>query len=84
MDSQREVAAQREVGAAFRRARIRSGLTQEEVATLMGVTQPWVSKIEQSARRLAVTEAWQLAEILDVDLEEIKDAYLRKMESNEG
>ena len=60
----------RHVGAVFRHARIEAGLTQEEVADLMGVAQPWVSKVEMSARRLSVVEAWRLADILGVDLEE--------------
>jgi len=50
----------------------------------MGVAQPWVSKVEMSARRLSVVEAWRLADILGVDLEEIRAAASKEMDDNEG
>lgn len=78
VDSHERERLQREVGRSFKLARLRAGLTQGEVASLMGVTQPWVSKVEKSARQLGIVEAWKLAEILDVDLEKIKAACFER------
>ncbi|MBS1229815.1 MAG: hypothetical protein H6R17_3092 [Proteobacteria bacterium] len=47
----------------LRMARERAGLTQEEVALRLGVTQSFVSKCERGERRLDIVEvrAWSVA-----------------------
>ena len=47
----------------LRNARMSSGLTQKEVAKLIGKPQPYISKCESGERRLDVTELNNFAKI---------------------
>lgn len=47
----------------LRNARMASGLTQKEVAKLIGKPQPYISKCESGERRLDVTELNRFAKI---------------------
>lgn len=47
----------------LRNARMSSGLTQKEVAKLIGKPQPYISKCESGERRLDVTELNRFAKI---------------------
>lgn len=48
-------------------ARAKSGLTQIDVATKLGTTQSFVSKIENGERRLDVVEMLKLADLYKID-----------------
>lgn len=54
------------LGQKIRAARERRGLSQEELASEMGIGQRGISELENGKRRLAVTEVPHLAEVLDV------------------
>ena len=53
------------------RARHARGLRQSDVAARLGVHQPFVSKYERGERRLDVIELLQIAEVLDLDVNEV-------------
>ena len=50
-------------------AREQAGLTQVQVAKLLGKPQSYVSKYERGERRLDFTEFMALADILDLDIQ---------------
>lgn len=52
-------------GARIRRKRREKGLSQQKVASLMGVTQPLVSAWEKGSARLSDEDLWRLSEILE-------------------
>lgn len=56
------------LGRKIREARERRGLSQEELASEMGLGQRAISELENGKRRLAVAEVPQLASTLDVPL----------------
>ena len=51
-------------GARLRKLRIEAGLTQLEVATRLGKTQSFVSKVENAERELSLVESFLYAEAL--------------------
>lgn len=51
-------------------ARIRSGLTQAELATRLGRPQPFISFVERGERRVDVIEFYAIMKALDEDPEE--------------
>jgi len=53
--------------AALKKARLKAGLTQEEVASLVGRTQSFIAKIESGERRIDVVELIVLTRILQAD-----------------
>ena len=55
--------AYRTLVASLRMARRRKGLRQEDVASQMGVTRTWLSKVEQAEIRLDVLQLVYLARI---------------------
>lgn len=57
-----------QLGQKIREARERQGLSQEELASQLGLGQRAISELENGKRRLAVTEVPILAAILDVPL----------------
>lgn len=56
------------LGKKIRQAREQCGLSQEELASEMGLGQRAISELENGNRRLAVTEVPILASIIDVPL----------------
>ena len=52
-------------------AREQSGMTQTELAEVLGEYQSFVARLESGQRRLDVIEFIQLAEILDFDANEL-------------
>lgn len=56
------------VGKVLRRLRKEIGLSQEQVATKVGLSQPIISKIEYGDRGLAFIETWLYAEALGTDV----------------
>ena len=63
--------------ARLRRARKTRGLTQAQLAFLLGKPQPYVSKVETCERRLDVIEAAQWCLQLSVRLEDLLPDDLR-------
>lgn len=51
----------------LKRARKRRGLTQVDLAKLLGTRQQWVAKVESGERRLDVIEFSELATVLGID-----------------
>ena len=56
------------IAARVRMARKHAGLSQAQVAKLLGLHRPAVSEIEAGRRRLSADEAARLAEALDVEV----------------
>ncbi len=53
--------------------RIKKGLTQKELAEMVGITQGWLSGIESGARRPSVAVAKKIAGVLEFDWAELFD-----------
>ena len=51
-------------------------LSQEEVATMLGVGQPFLSRIERGQRVIDLNQAIMLCSILEVDLRDFVEKYL--------
>lgn len=60
------------IGMVVRDARKRAGLTQHELAQILGVRAPSISRIECGARRPRHATLVRLANILDIDLNDLK------------
>ncbi|GAA5172374.1 helix-turn-helix transcriptional regulator [Viridibacterium curvum] len=60
-------------------AREKSGLTQIEVAAKLNKPQSFVSKYERGERRVDFTEFVELADILDVDIDDFLKLYRDKL-----
>lgn len=52
--------------ALLKEARLKAGLTQEEVAAALGYPQSYIAKIEGGERRLEVVEFIALCEVIDI------------------
>jgi transcriptional regulator with XRE-family HTH domain len=72
-------AARSEIAKRLRLAREQAGLSQGQVATLMGVQRPTISEIEAGRRRVSVEELSRLA-----DLYEVSVIWLAKEKSEVG
>jgi len=56
------------VGRQLRRRRRLLGLTQQQVATLVGVRFQQIQKYECASNRMSVNMLWRLASVLDVEV----------------
>ena len=72
MESPDLIALRRMLGRAIKQARVQAQLSQAEVARRMNVPQSLVSNVETAVRRIDVVEAWMLADILGIDLTDLK------------
>ena len=68
-----------EAVALLRKAREGSGLTQEEVARLLGRPQSYVSKVETCERRIDYVELLQLCRAIGVALDVVTPAEFRDL-----
>lgn len=68
-----------EVVALLRKARERSGLTQRDVARLLGRPQSYVSKVETCERRFDYVELLHMCRVIGVRLDEITPAEFRDL-----
>lgn len=57
-------------------ARKRKGLSQTEVATLVGVSQPWYCRIESAEREVDLMTAMRLCQVLGLDLSDFIKTYM--------
>jgi transcriptional regulator with XRE-family HTH domain len=64
----------RTIASRLRLAREMAGLSQSQVANMLGLSRPSVSEIEAGRRRVAAEELAQLAGIYGVDVRWISDA----------
>jgi transcriptional regulator with XRE-family HTH domain len=72
------------LGDRLRRKRRESSLTQEELASISGVSQVMVAKIEQGRRQPRLTVLTRLANALDIPLSELVDKRPRLDGRREG
>lgn len=56
------------IGAQIRAMRLSRGLTQSELADLVGVKFQQIQKYESGANRVAASRLWHIAKVLDVDI----------------
>lgn len=68
-----------EAVALLRKARERSGLTQREVARLLGRPQSYVSKVETCERRVDYVELLQLCRVIGVALDVVTPTEFRDL-----
>ncbi len=61
--------------AALKAARIRSGLTQKDLAEAIGKYQPWVSFVENGRMFPTKSEAAEIAKVLRVKTQELFERY---------
>ena len=62
----------RQLGSTIRKLRERAGLTQDELATKAGISQPYLSQLEAgSVKRPAVQVVHRLAKALGVTIEDL-------------
>ncbi|WP_334156619.1 helix-turn-helix domain-containing protein [Oryzomicrobium sp.] len=64
----------------LKQARERSGMTQVQVAALLGKPQSYVSKYESGDRRLDFTEFMEVANVLSLDTQAFIQQYRDKVE----
>ncbi len=57
------------IGARLRQAREAAGLTQDQVAKLLGLPRPAISEMESETRRVSAGELKQLARLYKVSME---------------
>lgn len=62
------IGSSRDLGQVIAAARRRHGLTQREVAEALGVTQAWVSRVEQGRQRAWVGQVLRLMTHLGITL----------------
>lgn len=62
------IRSSRDLGQLIAAARRRRGLTQREVADALGVTQAWISEVEQGKQRAWVGQVLRLMACLGIDL----------------
>jgi transcriptional regulator with XRE-family HTH domain len=67
--SHQRVRSSRDLGQVIAAARRRKGLTQRQVAGALGVTQAWVSRLEQGKQRAWVGQVLRLMAYLGIDLD---------------
>lgn len=79
MSSTRQDPAYLEMVARFRAIREHQGLSQLELAKMLGKPQTYVSKIETCERRIDLIEALRLCEVLKVTLEAIIPSNLQHL-----
>ncbi len=63
-----QISSSKDLGAFLARARKRRGLSQREVAAQLGVTQKWISAIEQGKSRAWIDKVLELSYFLGVQI----------------
>ncbi len=62
---------QKRLGEKIKKLRRKTGLSQERLAILMGMSRPTISQIERGDRKLTAEELLKLSKVLDVPIEQI-------------
>lgn len=63
------IRSSRELGQLITVARRQQGMSQRQVADALGVSQAWVSRVEQGKQRAWVGNVLRLASFLDIELQ---------------
>ncbi|KHN61514.1 helix-turn-helix domain-containing protein [Dickeya fangzhongdai] len=66
----------------LREARIKQGITQEDLANALGRPQSFVAKIENGERRLDVVEFAHIAHLLSVDASTVLEKIVHKIQTD--
>ncbi|WP_338409763.1 helix-turn-helix transcriptional regulator [uncultured Flavobacterium sp.] len=66
-----------EIGHKIKLLRIKKGLSQENLANELGITQPSYARLEKEDNRLKITRLIQIANMLEVRVEELIDTNLQ-------
>ncbi|RNM20718.1 XRE family transcriptional regulator [Dickeya undicola] len=66
----------------LREARIKQGITQENLANALGRPQSFVAKIESGERRLDVVEFAHIARLLSVDASAVLEKIVHKIQTD--
>ncbi|MGM3162140.1 helix-turn-helix domain-containing protein [Dickeya undicola] len=66
----------------LREARIKQGITQENLANALGRPQSFVAKIESGERRLDVVEFAHIAHLLSVDASTVLEKIVHKIQED--
>ncbi|MEI7188499.1 helix-turn-helix transcriptional regulator [Dickeya dianthicola] len=66
----------------LREARIKQGITQEDLANALGRPQSFVAKIENGERRLDVVEFAHIAHLLSVDASTVLEKIVLKIQTD--
>jgi DNA-binding XRE family transcriptional regulator len=59
------------IGENIKKMRIAKGMTQDEFATKVGITQPMVAHIERGTRAVTMQLGKQIAEVFECTLEDL-------------
>ena len=66
----------KQLGLSIKLARVRKGLSQEELAELAGLHRTYIGMVERAERNLTVINLVQIAKALDVSLDKLFDNSL--------
>jgi len=71
-----------EDGVTVRTLRMRKGLSQQQLAALVGTSQPYIARLEGGADNLNIDTCRRLAHALNVDLNALDAALLQQQKNN--
>lgn len=74
----------RQVGERLRRRRVSHGITQDEVADILGISYQQVQKYESGANRISAGRLYQMARFLNVDIGQLFDGLDSQIELAES
>ena len=63
-------------GKYIKMSRERKGLSQSEVANILGVSQPYYSRIESGLRDVDLAFAFKICDVIGVDIRDFANRYL--------
>jgi HTH-type transcriptional regulator/antitoxin HipB len=63
-----KISSSKDLGVVLSRARKKQGLSQREVAARLGVTQKWISEVEQGKSRAWIDKVLELSYFLGIQL----------------
>lgn len=66
----------RDFGEWIKAARKRRGWSQLEVATMVGVSQPWYCRIESAEREVDLMTAMRICQVLGLDISDFTKTYM--------
>ena len=66
----------KQLGLSIKLARVRKGLSQEELAELAGLHRTYIGMVERAERNITVINLIQIAKALDVSLDKLFDNSL--------
>ncbi len=66
----------KQLGLSIKLARVRKGLSQEELAELAGLHRTYIGMVERAERNITVINLVQIAKALDISLDKLFDNSL--------